>query len=390
MTDFLSRFATLKNRCANLPDNLREMATSDPSVIPDCQELYLTAHKLHMIWLTHISSNPEFEPIRPVPFAPGFLGEWKDYCLHYNNVLYQLVVDSTAKVGDEASFTYDEHGIPGMLRGDTVIPVSPTDFGWEGLWIRTRFQESYHSLFLLFIECLLHSSEEGIDSYFAQMSERYKLPAMLDVETALEYMDMLNMIDDFPIEHVARRKTVFPYIDPLSVKPRSQAGPFGFGVYLRKAEGHFELGRDARAHRHLLILMDQARNACVYAAPTAAFSLMRSIMVMVLRDHYVNDDDPISGPDWETDDDLENQYDSLDTAPNLGSLIDNASNLPSGVTKERLHTIRNILNAPLHPEGRNDPRVRGFFELDLEENEKEVASMFHTLHTLIDGIGVDT
>jgi hypothetical protein len=103
----------------------------------------------------------------------------------------------------------------------------------------------------------------------------------------------------------------------------------------------------------------QAHEAFVFGAPFAALALMRSIMEVVLRDHY-----RASGKD-------------------LRERISNSRKLlPNGANEAALHRLRKIANAILHLD---NERNEALPKLESVQLEKELLSLLSVLRALIEG-----
>jgi hypothetical protein len=105
--------------------------------------------------------------------------------------------------------------------------------------------------------------------------------------------------------------------------------------------------------------LNQAHHAFVMGAPLASLALMRSIMEVVLRDHY-----GAKGND-------------------LDDRINHArERLPSGANAAALHRLRKLANAILHVDANQD---EGRPKIEPIQLEKEVVSLLFVLRALIEG-----
>lgn len=103
----------------------------------------------------------------------------------------------------------------------------------------------------------------------------------------------------------------------------------------------------------------QAHEAFIYGAPYAALALMRSIMEVVLREHY-----GANGND-------------------LSERISNSRKLlPKGATEASLHRLRKLANAILHLDPGNEAAL---LKLEPAEMEMEILSLLRMLRSLIEG-----
>jgi hypothetical protein len=140
------------------------------------------------------------------------------------------------------------------------------------------------------------------------------------------------------------------------------------GVFRRRALVPFVLfPRHVAAHHgrdDLLSIyqnLRQAHEAFVFGAPFAALALMRSIMEVVLRDHYgaPGDDLPL--------------HERINNSRRL---------LPHGANAAALHRLRMIANAVLHLGTERNEALPRFEPIQLE---KEILSFLRVLRALIEG-----
>jgi hypothetical protein len=106
--------------------------------------------------------------------------------------------------------------------------------------------------------------------------------------------------------------------------------------------------------------LQQAYDAFVFGVPFAALALMRSILEIVLREHY--------GADGE----------------NLSECISNSSKrLPKGVAVAPLHRLRRVANSIPHlGKDSNEESVK----IDPNKMEQEIVSLLLVLRALIEGV----
>jgi hypothetical protein len=98
--------------------------------------------------------------------------------------------------------------------------------------------------------------------------------------------------------------------------------------------------------------LQQAHEAFVFGVPFAALALMRSILELVLREHY--------GPIGE----------------DLKALIDNTTGLPKGLARGTLHRLRRLANEVVHFD-----RDRVQMPVDME---RQLLLHLYALRTLIE------
>jgi Domain of unknown function (DUF4145) len=103
----------------------------------------------------------------------------------------------------------------------------------------------------------------------------------------------------------------------------------------------------------------QAHEAFIYGAPFAALALMRSIMEVVLREHYGAKGNDLS--------------ESISNSRKL---------LPKGATVASLHRLRKLANAILHLDLGNEAALP---KLEPAEMEMEILSLLRMLRSLIEG-----
>ncbi len=163
-------------------------------------------------------------------------------------------------------------------------------------------------------------------------------PLELDIDMALRSWDLLADTVGLDIQTAIRRKRMLPFtLVPQEV----------------------QLLESGNARLSLLRLLEDAQRAFVFGSTLSAVGLMRSTLESVLRDHY-------------------NPWDSK-----LVDLIDNATGLPAHIHPARLHTLRRMANAILHP---SPSTGAGLVDLREEKLEKEMISLFRILRDLIEGI----
>jgi hypothetical protein len=105
----------------------------------------------------------------------------------------------------------------------------------------------------------------------------------------------------------------------------------------------------------------QAHDAFVFGAPSAALALMRSIMEVVLRDHYGANDDDLSLPE---------------------RISKSRKLLPRGANEAALHRLRKLANAILHLDPGNEAALP---KVETIEFEIEILSLLRVLRALIEG-----
>lgn len=104
----------------------------------------------------------------------------------------------------------------------------------------------------------------------------------------------------------------------------------------------------------------QAHEAFIFGTPSAALALMRSILEIVLRDHYGSQGDL-------------QLYERINSSRKL---------LPSSANAEALHRLRMIANAVLHLDKERKEAVPKLGPIELE---KEILRLLRVLRDLIEG-----
>jgi Domain of unknown function (DUF4145) len=178
---------------------------------------------------------------------------------------------------------------------------------------------------------LIDLAEWGIDDHGVRIEDAVKWARA----------DWKRLKDEagFDLRGVLRRRALVPFV----LFPRHVAAQHGQAEMLSIYEN-----------------LRQAHEAFIFGAPSAALALMRSILEIVLRDHYGAQGDL-------------QLYERINRSRRL---------LPSSANAEALHRLRMIANAVLHLDNETKEAVPKLGPIELE---KEILRLLRVLRDLIEG-----
>lgn len=321
---FLTRFNKLKQQCNDDPERLADFAQSDRDIGDNCYHLHQTAQAI---------AKEEARSKRIVhPVMQDFPEAWRDYNKRY--VIAVAKASVYAKHNEEVDIEF--------------FPATWEALGWEERWMLANYGAQQfaiaQSAILIILSYVRDDHVEYIfkklDKESPEASGKPPLPVP-SISIMLDTIEFMKNATGTSSHEVFRRHSLLSTI---------------------------HITQKAGATHSMLEHLEQAQRAFVSGAPLAAAALIRSIMEVVLREHYRTED---GKQDMPTD---------------LKSLINNASDLPSEVNKTRLHDIRKNTNAILHADPRQNPRAKILYDGSDEKIETEIASMFKSLRELIYGI----
>ncbi len=314
VVEFMTLFNRLKKLCDDAPEKLTDRAKEDENVKNLCTELSWKAFSIEYNERRH----PE---LFAAPVDPKFVAAWRDYEKHYSSVL------SSFRFPDDL---YDWLGL-GAAEPNQTPEHRKVDLLWE------------------FADDEAVSQAKGIENAinFAydqgnNQDNYYRFPEEFceEIEAGVDAWKKLNRDMGFDLRSVFRRRELVPFV----LVPRSVAAKYGSADKLS-----------------MLKTLRQAHEAFVFGSPYASLALMRSIVEVVLRDHY-----RVDGED-------------------LHDLIKNASDqLPDEANEARLHRLRKQANVILHPNPAGDkslPRMD-----DEAKLEKEILSYLFAVRALIENV----
>ena len=302
---FMALFKKLRDWIDDDPDGLIELAADDEVLKKLCVELCLAAVVLSI-------TEKRERKLFSAPVDPKYVVAWREYETRYSSSLSDILHS-----GSDLAL--------GSAEGSKQ---SKADFLWD-------FADSEAKNQAAAIETAIEfANEEATDEYRA-FPDGYRESIE---EGALEWHQLIYDVG-FDIRGVIRRRALVPFV----LVPRHVSSHYG------EAEKF-----------SLLKNLQQAHDAFIFGAPYAALALMRSIMEVVLRDHY------------------------LAKGEDLNQRIRNARNrLPRGASEAALHRLRKVANAILHLDREKD---EGLPKLDEMRLEKEIVSLLFVLRALIEGV----
>jgi uncharacterized protein DUF4145 len=305
--EFMSLYHKLRNIAE--PNFLEPLAATDEVVCGMCQKLFSVGQRLRS---AELKSRRRF--IAPV--NPAFIGVWRDYEMRYSEPIERVFWISTERELKAKGFS--------LASRDNAHSqgLSPIDRMWkqadeEGEGLADTIEAMFESM----------ESEDPESVFLAMCNERHLHSLQEPIEDAIYEWRQLG----FDLRGAFRRRQLVPFV----LIPRHVSQQHGEGEKLS-----------------FFAVLQQAQDAFVFGIPFAAVALMRSVLEVILREHYRAD-----GSD-------------------LADVINNVRSLPRGLLPEHLHRLRKLANDILHS---NDQAA---LPLDLERRLQ--VHLFH-LRLLIEG-----
>lgn len=326
---FLTRFSKLKQQCNDDPKRLKNLALEDPHISECCYHLHETAESI-------VQGDGKSKKTM-ISVDQDFRDAWRDYQERYRlEVFYSAPIFRTPVHLTLSSETSENMGSD-----------------WKERWNLSQIGALRFSLCECFIRMsLVYLKNTGeikrVYNYIKKLHAAHRrgciksedIPEDIpNVDEMLSSMDFLQEATGINPNEVVRRHSLLSTV---------------------------HITQKAGATHPMLEHLEQAQRAFVGGAPLASVALIRSIMEVVLRQHY------------RTEDDIH--------ATDLEALINNASDLPPEVNPTRLHDIRRNANAILHADPNQNHRAKILYDGSDERLETEIASMFKALRELIEGI----
>jgi len=301
---FMTLFARLKDWSDDDPESLTDLAREDEAVKNLCNALSWTAHYLRMNERRH-------RQLFAAPVDPKFLTAWRDFEQRFERALAGIWLADV--------FPEFEAGEPKR--------TSESELQWEN----TDHEAAEQS----------RAIENAIDFAYAQATQGWnEFPDGFreGIEDGMAAWERVKRDAGFDLRGVFRRRELVPFV----LVPRHVAAKQGSAEALS-----------------MLKNLEQAHDAFVFGAPYAGLALMRSVMEVLLRDHY-----RAEGKD-------------------LSECINHArQRLPRGANAAALHRLRKLANAILHLDSEKDEGLR---KIETIQMEKEVVSLLFVLRALIEG-----
>jgi hypothetical protein len=262
---FMSLFAKLRDMSDDEPARIEELSRSDESFRKLCLDL---SYAVGSVKIAERSQRALFA----APVDPQFKSAWRDYGQRFDRVLAGVFLDHLGFIRPSA----DENLDPEALALDHAEDSA---------------RETANA-----IEAVFDFAEKNIgdysDSAFVEQ-----------IELGLLEWKRLQFELGFDVRQVLTRRNLVPFV----LIPRHVATKHSPSQTLSLFE-------------HL----KQAHEAFVFGTPLAALALLRSILELVLENHYHSH------------------------GKNLNEQINGLTRLPAGVSLADLHAIRLLANAVLH------------------------------------------
>jgi len=377
IVEFRRLFARLREWSEDDPAGLRELARTDEGI----QELGLSILRAAgRIQRSEQAGRDLFTG----PVDAIFISEWRDFEERFTQALLDIRSDMAAAHKSDLLFSLDYYEEPdhwyvadfkaiyAARSLDATIMFATTQaehagkdgdgLTWREINVKAFSDETRRA----FME-LVKAASEAEDSYEAFRDHlRSGIVSSSGARKPSEDLALLRRMEDersredgMLIENVA--KDAFAFWETLKVR----SGLDLRGVLRRRALIPFTLfPRHVSARLNNTDLpsiyrnLRQAHDAFVFGVSFAALALMRSVMEMIVRDHYGA------------------------TGANLKELINSvASRLPRRANAGALHRLRKLANEVLH--GDHDKIAHSRAE---ERNfEREIVSLFFVLRALVEG-----
>lgn len=300
---FLAVFRQLQDLIDDDPEDLATMATDDPTLTALCLKVRNAARPLEF------AEDRERE-LFSAPVDLRFVEAWRRYQDAYISPL--AAIDLKDWLGIEIS-------------GRPDLTVDKPMAAWH-------FAAEEATAELLKIRAFVEFGEDRLNLMRDSLDDEIIEDLDDGVRALRRYANTVGP----KIKGVLRRRRLVPFV----LVPRDIS------------EKH-----DLETRLSLFSHLQQAQEAFIYGTPFAALALMRSLMEIVLKQHYGA------------------------TGGKLEVIIDNARNLPQDADQARLHSLRLLANGVLHFNRAQADR------LPADENamEREMAKQLLMLRTLIEG-----
>jgi hypothetical protein len=265
---FLSLYAKLREMCDDDPAHVEVLARGDDGFRKICLDLSWVESSLSIAERSQRS-------LYAAPVDPKFVSAWRDFEERFSSVVAGIFLEELGMVLDNPA---------GVLPDRSEATLDHAE---------DAARERAHAIqsVIDFAESSIAGEYHGYDDEFVEQ-----------IELGLLEWKKLHFTLGLNLRSALTRRNLVPFV----LIPRHVASKHGPAQALSLFE-------------HLR----QAHEAFVFGAPLAALALVRSVLELVLRNHY------------RTQGDLEEQ-------------IKTVKGLPRGVTRSDLHDIRRLANAVLH------------------------------------------
>ena len=382
VVNFMRLFGKLKEWSEDEPESLPELASTDEPIKELCLQLLKAAGSLQ-----------RFERSAPdlftAPVESKFISNWRDFEKRLVPALLTVRFNALmSREWDFSSFGY-EHSpgwedadqeaaraevlIESMMNGELEAIMSLGHSRHDGDMAEVAVKPVAASTAesrgpRISINAFPKEFKEKVIAIYTFRNELLERARLCDDELLKSKLNnmltslSLMGIDDYgvPIEDALKEARE----DWKSLK--DEAGLDLRGVFRRRALVPFVLfPRHVAAHQgrtdklSIYEILREAHQAFVFGVPSAAVALMRSIMEVVLRDHYGAN------------------------GAHLSERISNSRRLlPRGANEAALHRLKKLANAILHLDADRD---EGLQKLERIQLEQEIVSLLFVLRALIEG-----
>jgi hypothetical protein len=267
---FMLKYRQLRDLSDDNPLGLDRDARRDKALMNLCLEVWHAAFSLDV-------SERRDRRAFAAPVNPAFIVEWRDYQSRFASVIANVAL---LDLGVDIGLT------------DNTSAEDRFRLNWE--FARDQAQEDARA-----VEAALKLALDDASSPWKEYPEGYADEILHGVDE----WNRLKLATGFSLEDVFRRRELLPFtLIPKHVSDK-----------------HGEAERMS-----LFTHLQQAQEAFVFGLPFAALAMMRSVLELVLRQHY-----SANGND-------------------LVTLINSSKNLPRTANSSALHNLRLFANSILH------------------------------------------
>lgn len=303
IVQFRSQYQLLKGYIDDDPDALRELAESDSSIKDLALELHDTFSKLRL-------EERRYSELYNAPTDPKFREEWRDFEQRFEGPVSDV-------------FFFDLFGVfPNDMWRESSPKVDP----WE---IANDLAEERAAGLDFAVNFAAEQAADENKHFTDEVVER--------VEAGETAWNELSLYAEMDTVGVLRRRLLVPFV----LVPRQIFNGIG-----------------ANQEMSLFTHLKQAHDAFVFGAPFAALALMRSLLEITLKNHYIP------------------KAIAKDKSLDLKDFIEKARSLPPAISRGKLHSLRHLANDIVH------------FETDKvrmpDDLEREILRLFDVLRTLIE------
>jgi uncharacterized protein DUF4145 len=294
---FMSLFAKIRDMSDDEPAHVEELSRSDEGFRKLCLNLSHVAGILSAAERSHRTLFAE-------SVDPKFISEWRDYEQRFGAVLAGIFLED---LGFDIRPSVDEKPDPEALALEYAEDAA---------------RESANA-----IEAVIDFAEQNI----GENHRDFDVAFVDQIELGLLEWKRLQSALGFDVRQVLTRRNLVPFV----LIPRHVAAKHSPTQTLSLFE-------------HL----KQAHEAFVFGTPLAALALLRSVLELVLENHYRSH------------------------GKNLKERINSVARLPVGMSKNDLHAIRLLANGVLHFKEEASPP---------EDIERQMVKHLDVLRCLIEG-----